>query len=103
MVAALLAACGSTTTGGDDGGTDLAGDDLSSITDLASPARDCRTIGCRAFSSSCSTSACTCIPLLADEPDPRCDATMVSCLIDPCEGKTAVCNKTTRRCEIQAR
>lgn len=46
---------------------------------------------CRLFSSYCSTDPCKCIPLLKGEPSPKCAGTMVTCLVDPCNGKTADC------------
>lgn len=61
----------------------------------------CHQAGCRAFSSYCSTDACTCIPLIADHADPVCTGTTVSCLSDPCAGKTSGCNHGTGMCVLQ--
>lgn len=52
----------------------------------------CRTAAdCRLFESYCSTDPCSCIPLGADEPDPRCDARTVTCFIPPCRGQSVDC------------
>ena len=61
----------------------------------------CHSAGCRAFASYCSTNACTCVALIADNPDPPCTGTMVTCTTDPCAGKTASCNHGTGRCQRQ--
>lgn len=47
---------------------------------------------CKLFSSYCSTAACKCIPLMANQPNPVCDAGMVTCLIDPCKNKNPDCD-----------
>ena len=47
---------------------------------------------CKLYSSYCSTAACQCIPLGKNEPNPTCGGGTVTCLVDPCLGKTAVCN-----------
>ncbi len=50
--------------------------------------------GCRTFSSYCSDKLlepCTCYALGASDPDPTCNGQQVTCLNDPCAGKTAVC------------
>jgi hypothetical protein len=53
---------------------------------------------CRTFSNYCG--GCTCDALGASEPNPVCDAGTVSCLLDPCNGRTAVCDPTGR-CALQ--
>ena len=45
---------------------------------------------CVLYSSACDT--CACIPLGKSEPKPTCTGTIVTCFIDPCEGKTATCD-----------
>jgi hypothetical protein len=47
---------------------------------------------CKLYSSYCSTAACKCIPLGKNDPNPTCGGGTVTCLVDPCLGKTAVCN-----------
>ncbi len=44
---------------------------------------------CRLYSSSCGT--CACIPLNKGQIDPVCNDTPTSCLVDPCQNKTADC------------
>ena len=46
---------------------------------------------CRTHSGYCSE--CVCYPLKADDPSPFCDHITVSCMVDPCEGKSAVCRE----------
>lgn len=50
--------------------------------------------GCKTFSSYCSSKTlkpCTCYALAANQPDPKCNGTVVTCFVDPCIGKKAVC------------
>lgn len=47
--------------------------------------------GCRTFADYCSDAPCTCHALGASEPDPACNGSQVTCLVDPCNGETAVC------------
>ena len=50
--------------------------------------------GCKLFSSYCSSMTlkpCTCYPLAANQPNPGCNGSMVTCLVDPCLAKKAVC------------
>ena len=47
---------------------------------------------CVLYSSACDT--CACIPLGKNDPKPTCTGTIVTCFIDPCEGKTATCDNT---------
>ncbi len=49
---------------------------------------------CRLFGSYCDgvkLRPCTCLGLRVDDPDPKCDGTVVACFLDPCIGKTATC------------
>jgi len=46
---------------------------------------------CRKFSSYCESAACVCLPLAPGAPEPKCEGSMVTCFVDPCEGKTAEC------------
>ena len=90
-----LGACGTTTPSGGDASLDAAGEsstssDASTGTDATGDA-GCGA-ACRLFSNYCSTAACTCVSLPSTEPDPGCDAGTVTCLVDPCQGKTAVCS-----------
>ncbi|HMR07531.1 MAG TPA: hypothetical protein PKA88_17235, partial [Polyangiaceae bacterium] len=49
-----------------------------------------KTDDCRLFSSMCDS--CTCIPLAKKDKDPKCTGTPVSCLVDPCQGKSPLCS-----------
>jgi hypothetical protein len=73
--------------------------DLAGPIDQAGPPPDgffCRIdTDCRLFSSYCSTAACVCEPLPAGAPDPVCMGTPVTCLVDPCDGKSARCSAGT--------
>lgn len=53
---------------------------------------------CRAYSSYCG--GCTCEALEATAPDPVCDAGAVSCLVDPCSGRSVMC-ASTHQCALQ--
>jgi hypothetical protein len=44
---------------------------------------------CRLFSDYCDGCACRALDRAA--ADPTCKGTMVQCLLDPCQGKSAVC------------
>jgi hypothetical protein len=58
-----------------------------------------RDADCRLFSNYCD--GCSCQALLVSEPDPVCKGTIVNCLVDPCRGYTAVCEKSTGTCMKQ--
>lgn len=73
--------------------------DMAGMPDLKMPSTACHTAGCRKFSSYCGS--CTCIALIADNPDPDCGGMMVTCLTDPCVGKTVSCNHGTGMCFLQ--
>ena len=45
---------------------------------------------CELRSSYCG--GCTCIPQAKGTPTPPCDAGMVMCIVDPCQGKKAGCS-----------
>jgi hypothetical protein len=109
LVLGLACGCGTTSTpGGDasvDASVDAPGDSASSTdsgtgTDAGAEAGDagCGT-ACRLFSVYCNTAPCTCVSLASTEPDPTCDAGTVSCVVDPCSNKTAVC--TANGCAVQ--
>ena len=54
----------------------------------------CSGGGCRTFSSYCDGTklrSCVCYALHAGELNPTCDGQMTTCIVDPCLGKTAVC------------
>jgi hypothetical protein len=53
---------------------------------------------CRLFSDYCG--GCTCDPLGTNQPDPFCPDAGVTCIVDPCQGKTAVCD-STQHCAAQ--
>jgi hypothetical protein len=53
---------------------------------------------CRTYSSYCG--ACTCLALAATAPNPACDAGTVSCLVDPCNGHSAICT-SAGSCALQ--
>lgn len=53
---------------------------------------------CRVFAANCG--GCTCEALGVSDPNPACDAGTVSCLRDPCEGKSATCD-ASHRCAVQ--
>jgi len=44
---------------------------------------------CKKFSSYCDS--CKCLPLKSTDPPPKCEGSMVTCFVDPCDGKTADC------------
>jgi hypothetical protein len=75
------------------------GRDLSTA-DLSGGVRACAA-GCRTFASYCPTAPCVCVALAADANDPPCNATPVSCTIDPCHGDHAVCDPTAGKCILQ--
>ncbi len=81
-----------------DAPSDAQGSDASDAgpTDAASDA--CGT-SCRLFSDYCQNAPCTCLALPSTKPDPTGDAGTVSCLVDPCGGKAAVC--TPSGCVVQ--
>lgn len=74
--------------------------DMTMPMDMNPGSATCHSAGCRAYSSYCSTSACTCIGVIADNPDPPCTGTTVTCTADPCAGKTASCNHGTGACVV---
>jgi hypothetical protein len=102
----VMVACGG---GGPGGGQDLAPEqDLATAGDMAMSPPDlnpgsalCHNAGCRKFSSYCSTDPCKCIALVADNPDPTCTGTMVTCTVDPCDGEVAACNQGNGKCVLQ--
>jgi hypothetical protein len=52
----------------------------------------CQTASdCRLYSSYCVTAPCRCLPLGRQEVDPPCVGGQQSCLVDPCNGKSAAC------------
>jgi hypothetical protein len=53
---------------------------------------------CRKFSNYCG--GCVCDALGTSQPDPICDAGMVTCVLDPCQGRAAVCDQTGH-CALQ--
>ena len=56
----------------------------------AAPKPECRTdADCRLFSDYCE--GCNCVALGRGESDPKCDGTIVQCLVDPCLGVEARC------------
>jgi hypothetical protein len=57
------------------------------------PARCAKDADCRLFSDYCD--GCACRALAAGQGDPVCKGTIVTCLVDPCEGKQAACNAGT--------
>lgn len=68
----------------------------------AAGAPSCRVdADCRLFASFCSTAPCRCIPLRATDRDPVCTAMPVSCLVDPCDRKTAACDPVLRVCAVR--
>ena len=91
MDAATDSSSSSDATTGTDAGIDASSD--ASTGDAA-----CGS-GCRLFSVYCSLAPCTCVSLPSTEPDPACDAGTVSCVVDPCGGKTAAC--TASGCAVQ--
>jgi hypothetical protein len=46
---------------------------------------------CRLFPSYCATAPCVCLAVSRHDPLPRCTGGMVTCLVDPCRGRTASC------------
>jgi hypothetical protein len=48
---------------------------------------------CRSYSSRCH--GCACLALGKDAPDPSCDEDPVMCLIEPCQGRKAICKEGT--------
>lgn len=70
-----------------DSGVDAIADTGSAADGGCSAASDCRL-----FSSYCSTAACQCLPLKKSAPDPVCGGGTVTCLINPCQAKVAVCS-----------
>ena len=70
-----------------DAGKDAIVDSGSPVDGGCSAASDCRL-----FSSYCSTAACQCLPLKKSAPDPVCGGGTVTCLVNPCGAKTAVCS-----------
>jgi hypothetical protein len=56
------------------------------------PPATCRTAAdCRLFSDYCT--GCDCRALATGAADPTCNGPGVQCLIDPCDGKSAVCTR----------
>ena len=54
------------------------------------PGPRCASDGeCRLFSDYCA--GCACRALAAGEAEPTCSGKIVQCLVDPCQGKRAVC------------
>jgi hypothetical protein len=111
-VSLFLVACGSTPAPSNEdlssSSADLAGQagdlagqsgDLAGPRDMKMGSTTCHTAGCRKFSSYCGS--CTCIALIADNPDPDCGGMMVTCAMDPCLGKTATCNHGNGMCVLQ--
>ena len=90
--AAATAACSDSSTPASDGGA--SGGDAGKAADTGTPRADgggeCTTASdCRTYGLHCD--ACTCIALPVGTVDPVCNGTPVSCLVDPCIGKTAFC------------
>ncbi len=81
-------ASGGTAGGGPDASTGGAG----GAKPDAGPGSECKKPDdCRLFSSMCSTAPCKCLPLTKQEKDPKCNGVPVTCVVDPCAGKTATC------------
>jgi hypothetical protein len=80
-------------TGGGTSGSDAALDAPSDAGGTCQAASDCRTL-----SSYCG--ACSCLALPAGAADPVCDAGTVSCLLDPCSGRSATCG-ASGHCALQ--
>jgi hypothetical protein len=56
---------------------------------------------CMLFSSFCSTTGCTCLPLHIYEPDPVCDGEPIVCITDPClPNFVPVCDSATNKCIV---
>ena len=92
--AAATAACSDTSTPARDGGAS-GGDTGAPRADGGS---ECTTAAdCRAYGLHCD--GCTCVALPVGSVDPVCNGTQVSCFVDPCTGKTAVC--TSGSCTIE--
>ncbi len=75
--------------------------DMAKPSDMNMGSDTCHAVGCRAYSSYCSTAACACVAVISDNPDPSCTGTTVNCAVDPCAGKTASCNHGTGACAVQ--
>lgn len=93
-----MCGCGTSSTPGGDASLDAAGESSTSSDANTGPDGTLDAAGeagcgtsCRLFSVYCNTAPCTCVSLPSTEPDPTCDAGTVSCAVDPCGGKTAVC------------
>jgi hypothetical protein len=84
----------SAVTPGSDSGPDAASDSGSTSGGgtCSSPS------GCRTYSNYCG--GCTCDALGVSAPNPTCDASLGSCLVDPCTSHTAVCD-STHHCALQ--
>jgi hypothetical protein len=97
--AAVSAACSDSTTPATDAG---ASGDTGTTADTGTSNADgggqCATAAdCRTYGVHCDT--CTCLALPAGSADPVCNGMQVSCLVDPCIGKTAIC--TSGVCTIE--
>jgi hypothetical protein len=97
--AAATPACSDSSTPAGDGGA--SGGDTGTTADTGTPRADggeCTSAAdCRTYGLHCD--ACTCVALPVGSVDPVCNGMPVSCLIDPCTGKTAVC--TSGMCAIE--
>ena len=98
--AAAAAACSDSSTPATDGGA--SGGDTGTTADTGSTGADgggeCKTAAdCRTYGLHCDT--CTCVALPVGSVDPVCNGQPVSCLVDPCIGKTAIC--TSGVCTIE--
>ncbi len=80
-------------TGGDATGSDGGAPDSGKYSDVGA---NCEA-GCRLFSNRCN--GCACLALSRSESNPSCDGGLVTCIVDPCDGKTAIC--TTDGCSVQ--
>src|SRR5262245_43618353 len=79
----LVAACSS--------GLPSAQPDLAAARDLLTSSMGCmKDADCRLYSSTCE--GCDCLGLAINDPDPVCNGMMVSCFVDPCDGKVARCS-----------
>ena len=76
--------------------TGLVTKDTGVVKDGGTPGSCTTDADCRAYSSYCAgKDPCACLALRAGEKDPVCPGPSVSCFVEPCAGKKAICSGGT--------
>lgn len=88
LALAFVAACSSSTTPPPES---MPTPSASPVTSPASSAVCQSDADCRVFSNYCG--GCACTVLMQGDADPSCAGAEVQCLVDPCQGRRAVCTE----------